>query len=96
MSSPAFEDTPHGNLPGAPAETAALKRLHYLQDVELIERCAAEAGGGGWKLALIDNCCRCKRYDAIDPRILPTSNRTEFFKARRHFFWLLNEKRHTM
>lgn len=86
---------PRGNGVSNPVEDTVMKRLRLLADCELIDRVAAETDGGGWKDALILNCCHGMGYEYIDPAILPNSNRNAFFQARREFFFRLYEARNT-
>lgn len=84
---------PRGNRGSNPVEDTAFKRLRLLEDCDLIDRVAAAVGDGEWTQALILNCCYGKGYELLDPAILPTSKRNAFFKARREFFFRLNNER---
>ena len=89
VSSPDMSGMPKGNKIGNPTEAAALKRLKYLNDIELIECSAMETQNGIWYEALIQNCCYGVAYNRMSPAILASSMRTAYFKARREFFWRL-------
>lgn len=73
-----------------PVEAAVLRRDRYLRDIEIIEKAAEAAGGGGWKNALINNCCRGVARADLDPTDMPSSSHDAFNIARREFFWLLD------
>lgn len=85
--------TPGGGGISDPTARAALKRERLMRDCEMIERAANTAAGGRYSQALILNCCRDRALVDIDPAVLPSSNRSDFFNARRHFFWLLYQYR---
>lgn len=54
-----------------------------------VEQALRETAGGRWEQALMQSCCDGVAYVDIDPAIMPTSNRNEFFETRREFFWRL-------
>lgn len=58
-------------------------------ECSLVERALKETADGKWEEALKQACCRGITYADIDPAIMPTSNRNEFFTARREFYWRL-------
>ena len=74
-----------------PVGRAAAKREGLLDDVRLIERAARQVDGGRWFSALIRNVCYGIGYTYLDAAILPTSCRSDFFRARREFFWRLDQ-----
>lgn len=82
---------PRGNATSNPVEEAMLKRLRLLEDCDLIDEVAEETDGGKWHKALILNVCYGKGYEYLDPAILPNANRNAFFRARREFFFRLQE-----
>lgn len=55
----------------------------------LVKRALDETADGQWAVALEASCCHGMAYVDIDPAVMPTSNRNEFFAARREFFWRL-------
>jgi len=87
-----MDSMPHGTSVGDPVSALAEKRERYLKKVELIESCANDAGNELWASALIQNICFGQPYHMLDPVIMPTSNKNAFFKRRREFFILLNER----
>ena len=93
VSSPDMSGMPRGNAVGHPTESAAIKRIIYLEDVELIESAAREVDGGSWYKSLIESCCYGKPYKALNPHDMPTSHRQSFFTARKKFFWILHRKK---
>ena len=93
VSSPDMSGMPKGNTVGHPTESAAIKRMVYLEDIELIESAAREVDGGSWYKSLIENCCYGKPYKALNPHDMPTSHRQSFFTARKQFFWILHRKK---
>ena len=82
---------PRGNATSNPVEEAMLKRLRLLEDCDLIDKVAEETDGGKWHKALILNVCYGKGYEYLYPAILPNANRNAFFRARREFFFRLQE-----
>lgn len=58
-------------------------------ECSIVEKALRETDGGKWEKALALSCCDGVAYVDIDPVILPTSCRNEFFEARREFFWRL-------
>lgn len=93
VSSPILTGMPHGSDISDPVTRAVERRERLLADCAMIERAAELAGGGGFYHALILNCCHGIGYLYMDPTILPTANRNAFFRARREFYWLLNQFR---
>ena len=55
----------------------------------LVKQALDETADGQWAAALETSCCHGMAYVDIDPAIMPTSNRNEFFTARREFYWRL-------
>ena len=90
LQSHAGDGQPHGSGISDPTARAAERREVLLVKIDLVERCASAAGGGEWFIPLLENICDGKPYSMIDPVYMPTCNRSEFFKARREFFILLN------
>ena len=68
------------------------KRERFTAKISMIEGCALDVGDGSWAKALIQNICYGQGYHMIDPLIMPTSHRQTFFKRRKEFFILLNER----
>lgn len=58
-------------------------------ECSIVEQALRETGGGAWEEALKQSCCDGVAYVDIDPAIMPTSCRNDFFIARREFFWRL-------
>lgn len=58
-------------------------------ECSLVETALKETADGKWAKALSQSCCDGIAYVDIDPAIMPTSNRNEFFIARREFYWRL-------
>lgn len=58
-------------------------------ECDIVEQALRETAGGKWEQSLMLSCCDGMAYEDIDPVIMPTSRRNEFFKARREFFWRL-------
>lgn len=91
ISSPDLSGMPRGNTVGRPVENTVLKRQRFLEDVDLIDKAAMETDNGKWMAVLIESCCRQVPWHQLDQTQLPSSNRSDFFKARREFFWRLYE-----
>lgn len=87
-----MDSQPHGTWISDPVVVLAEKRERYLNKMELIEGCARSVGDGSWARALIQNVCYGQGYFMLDPVIMPTANRNAFFKSRKEFFILLNER----
>ncbi len=86
------EWTPRGNKNGDPVATAAEKRERLLIKIDLVDECAKSIGGGSWYAALVQSICYGTAWTKLDVTLLPTSTSNEFFKMRRQFFELLNQK----
>ena len=87
-----YSTMPHGTDVSDPVGKAVQRRERLIGKCLIIERIADRIDGGKWRAALIQNICMGKALHFIDPVILPTSNRNEFYKQRRQFFILLNEE----
>ncbi len=55
----------------------------------IVEQALKETDGGKWEKALMLVCCEGVDYMDVDPVIMPTSRRNEFYTARREFYWRL-------
>ena len=84
---------PHGNKKRDPVAAAAEKREKLLAKIAIVEECAKTIGDGEWYAAMIQHICYKKPNEHIDVALLPTSNRNDFYKQRRLFFELLDQKR---
>lgn len=78
---------------GDPVARAAEKRERLMRDVELIDGCAEAVRGGVYRYALILNVCYGISFEKIDPSLQGSSNRESFFRARREFFFLLDQRK---
>lgn len=81
---------PHGSDPGDPVGRAVIRRELLLAKCASIERIADAIDGGQWRAALLQNICLGIPLYCIDPVIMPTSRRNDYFKRKRDFFVLLN------
>ena len=79
---------PKGNMPGNPTERAAIRNAMLQNDVELIEQTALEADSATYQW-LLKNVTEGIGYDYL---AVPM-NRTDFYCARKYFFYLLSLKR---
>lgn len=86
-----YSAMPHGSGVGDPVARAAERREKLMDKIMMVESTARAIDGGKWYTALIQNCCMGRGLAAIDPAILPTSNRNAFYVARRGFYLLLDE-----
>lgn len=93
VSSPALTGMPHAPAVSDPVTRAVERREKLLRDCNMIERAASIPSEGAWYHALILNCCHGIGYLYIEPAVLPTTNRNDFFRARREFFWALHQLR---
>lgn len=93
VSSPALTGMPHAPGVSDPVTRAVERREKLLRDCNMIERAASIPSEGAWYHALILNCCHGIGYLYIEPAVLPTTNRNDFFRARREFFWALHQLR---
>lgn len=93
VSSPALTGMPHAPAVSDPVTRAVERREKLLRDCNMIERAASIPSEGAWYRALILNCCHGIGYLYIEPAVLPTTNRNDFFRARREFFWALHQLR---
>ena len=87
-----MDSQPHGTTVGNPTLAMVEKRERFVTKVEMIDKCATDVDDGSWARALIMNICYGQAYSMIDPVILPASGRNVFFKRRKEFFILLNER----
>ncbi len=92
VGSQRLDGMPHGTDVGDPTGRVVERRERLLSDIALIEKCAAQVDGGRWYTALIQNICLRKGYPYLDAEIMPTSNRNDFFKVKKRFFTVLDEK----
>lgn len=92
VSAQNYEQMPHGNEVGDPVYKVMLKREKLLAKIGVVEEVADEVDGGRWRAALIQNVCMGRALKFIDPAILPTSRRNNFFQQRRAFFILLDKR----
>ena len=96
VSGAKLDDMPHGTDPGDPTGRAVERREKVMSKIQLVERCAAAIDQGRWYQALILNCCNGTAWEIIrdlHTEALKNSDRTQFFKARRMFFNLLDRER---
>ena len=84
---------PHGNKTRDPVAASAAKREKLLAKMALVEECAKSISDGAWYAAMMQHVCYGKTYDQIDITLMPTSNRNEFYKQRRLFIELLDQKK---
>jgi len=90
-----YDPQPHGGGGhGDPVAAAAERREAILQTVHLIDRTAQAVEAGRWMRPLIYNTCYGVPYEKLDPTLLPSSHRWDFFRARRLFYWMLWHCRH--
>ena len=87
-----MDGQPHGSGVSDPVAALVEKRERYIKKILLIDRCALDIDEGLWSRALIQNICYGQIYDSLDRLILPSLNRSEFFKRKKQFFLLLNER----
>lgn len=92
VSAVKYSDMPTGSGVGDPVFRTAVRREKLISKIELVEHIADMIDGGQWRPALIQNICLGKALKFIDQTLLPTSRRDSFFKARRAFFVMLNER----
>lgn len=85
-----LDGMPHGTGVGDPVASVAERRAGLLEKIGIVDRCARSVKDGEWYAALIQNVCMGKPFSAIDQTIIPTANRTAFFKARKEFFLALH------
>ena len=84
---------PHGNRKGDPVLMAVEKREKLLVKMMLVEECAKAIDGGEWYAAMMQHVCYGKTYAQMDSTLMPTSNTNEFYKQRRLFFELLDQRK---
>ena len=81
-----------GDVPSQVVRQAERREL-LVDNINLVERVARQVEDGEWYTALIQNVCMRKPFACIDPAILPTGRRNEYFRARRAFFIVLDKER---
>ena len=72
-----------------PTERAAAKRETYLNRIQIVDTAAYNAGNA-WSDTLIRNVCYGVPLAAIDPIMMPSSNRNTYFVVKKKFFVLLD------
>lgn len=87
-----YSSMPRGNEVSDPTYRAAVRREHLLDKIALVESVAGEIDGGRWRAALIQNICMGRALRFIDPVIMPTSRRNDFYHQRRLFFIVLDRR----
>lgn len=85
-----YSQQPHGTDVADPVARLVEKREALLHKVELVESAARAVDEGRWFGALIQNCCMGIAFEYIDPVLVPTSRRNEYYRRRREFFVYLN------
>ena len=84
---------PHGNKKVDPVARAVEKRERILSKMALVEECARAVSDGEWYATIMQNVCYGKAYEKLDIELMPTSNKNAYFKQRRLFFELLDQKK---
>ena len=69
------------------------KREALVRKIDLVEGVARKVDEGRWYSALIQNICLGLALEYIDPILMPTSRRNEYYKRRREFFVLLDAEK---
>lgn len=85
----ALDGMPHGSAVGDPTARRAEKAMRYARDVELIERCAADAAPGYAK-ELLRNVTEGTPWEYLPAACC---GRRQFYELRRRFFWLLDREK---
>lgn len=88
-----IDGQPRGTKKHDPVAAAAERREQLMRKIGIVDSCARDVGNGEWYTAIIQNVCMKKPYSKIDVNLMPTSDRNTFFKRRREFFSLINEKK---
>ena len=88
-----YDGMPHGNKKGDSVALAVEKREKLLAKMALVEECAKTISDGAWYAAMMQHVCYGKTYGQMDSTLMPTSNSNEFYRQRRLFFELLNQKK---
>ena len=84
---------PHGNRKSDPVVQAVERREKLMAKMALVEECAKTISDGAWYAAMMQHVCYGKTYEQMDSTLMPTSNSNEFYRQRRLFFELLNQKK---
>lgn len=58
-------------------------------ECSIVEQALKETADGKWEKALALSCCDGVAYADIDPVLMKSSNRNEFYEVKREFFWRL-------
>lgn len=83
----------HGSGKSDPVAMAAEKREKLIEKIAIVDDCAKAIDGGSWFESIIQNVCIGRPYEQLDMALMPTSDRNAYFKKRREFFELLNQRR---
>lgn len=90
LSSPPFEAPVQGGVNGNPTEKKALKAARLQEDIELIEKCADEAGEHEPNIVkpLMKAVTQGLSYYKVG---ITYEDKNSFYLRRRRFFWLLDQ-----
>lgn len=88
-----MDGQPRGTKKHDPVAAAAERREKLMNKIGVVDSCAREIGNGEWYAAIIQNVCMAKPYSIIDKALMPTSDKNTYFKKRREFFILINERK---
>ena len=86
-----YSTMPHSSDPGDPVGKSVMRREHLINKCLTVENAAEQVDGGRWRAALIQNVCMGMALYMIDPAILPTSHRHDYYKAKKKFFAILDK-----
>jgi len=64
-----------------------------MEKIAIVEECAKLVGNGEYYNALIEHVCYKTPWNRIDKTLLPTTNSNDFYKHRRLFYELLEQKK---
>lgn len=84
---------PHGSTVGAPTERLAIKRAEIHNKINIVEKCAHEAGGKHLYRAIllgvtVQNCT----YNWLRLNGYAYCGKNQYYEARKYFYYLLDKE----
>lgn len=92
ITSSAVEKMPSTNIPGDPTSKFAMRKVHYLEKIKLIEKIAMEADQYLYKY-ILKAVTEELSFTYLKSRLEIPCSRDMYYDRYRRFFWLLSEAR---
>ena len=92
MTSSIFDRLPTSNIPGDLTAKYALRKAHYSERINMIEKAAMEADEDLY-IYILKAVTEGLSYTYLKTRLEMPCSRDMYYDRYRRFFWLLNEAR---